>query len=296
MAKKAKPEIAIIGAGVVGTAIGVLAARAGYTVRAVASRRNASANRAAKLIGPPAEVCSPREALGRGQIVLITVPDDSIAAVAVHLAETGVLQPKAVIVHCSGALDSTILSPLAERHGAAVASMHPLQTFPNVQIALASLAGCYCFCEGDHRAMSRVMQLAADIGCVPVEIEADRKALYHASACIACNYLATLQEAAIAAAVLAGIGRVPARRALAPLVAATVNNINTLGPGKALTGPIARGDSQTVLRHITALRATDPQLADLYCQLGLRTVTLALQAGKISPGQANRLRQVLSTK
>jgi predicted short-subunit dehydrogenase-like oxidoreductase (DUF2520 family) len=125
------------------------------------------------------------------------------------------------------------------------------------------------------------MQLAGDIGGVPVEIEPDRKTLYHAAACMACNYLATLQEAAIAAAMLAGIGELPARKALSPLVAATVNNVMNLGPGPALTGPIARGDVQTVERHLAALDATDVELADIYRQLGRRTVQLARKAGKI---------------
>jgi len=289
-----KPDISIIGAGVVGKALGVLAARVGYRVVAVASRTVASAEAAAGLIDGEVAVCTPAEAAGRGELLLLTVPDDAIADVAAELAAADAVRPGTIVAHCSGALTRKVLAPLTTGCGAAAASMHPLQTFPSVLVAIDSLPGAYCFCEGDPAAVSKVMQLAGHIGCVPVELAADRKTLYHAAACMACNYLATLQEAAIATAILAGIGAEPARQALAPLVAATVENINTLGAGKALTGPIARGDADTVTRHLQALDATDAKLAELYRGLGRRTVELALEAGKITPPTAEKLHAALA--
>ncbi len=286
-------DISIIGAGVVGTAIGVLAARAGYRVVAVASRSDDAAARAADRIDGDVVVCAPAEAASRADLLLLTVPDDTIATVATELAEADAVRPGTVAAHCSGALGSEALAPLAERCDAVVASMHPLQTFPSILVAIDSLPGAYCFCEGDHRAVSVVMQLAGHIGCVPVEIEAERKTLYHAAACMACNYLATLQEAAIATAALAGIGAEPARRALAPLVAATVANVKDMGPQMALTGPIARGDVQTVSQHIRALDAVDTDLAALYRHLGRRTIDLARQGGKIAENIARDLRAAL---
>ena len=291
-----KPDISIVGAGVVVTALGVLAVRAGYRVVAVASRTEASAAKAVRVIGQGEAFFGEQaaDAAGRGELVLLTVNDDAIADVAEQLARAKAVGAGAVVAHRSGVLGSVVLAPLQRECGAAVASMHPLQTFPSVLAAVDALAGCYFFCEGDSPAVSAVMQLAGDIGGVTVEIEADRKALYHAAACMACNYLATLQEAAISAAVLAGIGTLPARQALAPLVAATVANINDLGPGPALTGPIARGDNRTVARHLQALDAVEPELAALYRTLGRRTVELARQAGKIDQAAATRLLQVLS--
>ncbi len=289
-----KPDIAIVGAGVVGTAIGVLAARAGYPVVALASRTRASAVRAAERIGPDVAVRDPVEAAGAGQLVLLTVPDDAIEPLAAELARARALRPGAVVAHCSGALGSEVLAGLAEACDASAASLHPLQTFPTVEAALESLVGCYAFCEGEPEALDTMLALARAIGCVAMRITPQRKALYHASACMASNYLATLQEAAIAAAVLAGIGRQPARQALAPLVAATAKNISALGPGAALTGPIARGDVRTVQRHVEALRIADDRLADLYCHLGRRTVDLAEDAGRLDGPTARRLREVLA--
>lgn len=290
-----KPDISIIGAGVVGTALAVLAARAEYRITAIASRRESSARKAATLIGQ-GRVCTAAEAARAGRLLLLTVNDDAIAPLAAELAEAEAVRPGTMVVHCSGALASDVLAPLANRCGALTASMHPLQTFPTVQAAIDSLPGCYFFCEGHGPAVSAAMQLAGDIGGVPVEIEPDRKTLYHAAACMACNYLATLQEAAISAAALAGIGTLPARKALAPLVAATVNNVMNLGPGPALTGPIARGDVQTVQRHLAALDATDPDLAEVYRQLGRRTVQLARKAGKIDRRAEEQLMKALEER
>ncbi|NLF30836.1 MAG: DUF2520 domain-containing protein [Planctomycetes bacterium] len=289
---RARPDIAIIGAGVVGTTLGIAARRAGYPVVAVASRTAASARKAARLIGGEPSVCSAAEAAGRAELVLLTVSDDAIAPVAAALAGAGTLRAGTVVAHCSGALAAEVLAPLAAA-GASVASMHPLQTFPSVLVAVDRLPGCHCFCEGDSAALSVVMQLAGDLGCVPIELAGDRKALYHAAACMACNYLATLQEAAIATAVLAGIDAEPARSALAPLVAATVDNIAAFGPQRALTGPIARGDVNTVATHLAALDATDGDLAELYRQLGRRTVRLARKAGRIDEATARRLMDAL---
>lgn len=287
-----RPGIAIVGAGVVGTALGMLARQAGYHVEAVASRSEDSARRAAQRIGGAPTVCSLDEVADRASLLLLTVRDDALAEVAQRLAKADNLRSAAVAAHCSGALSSEVLAPL-RREGAAVASMHPLQTFPNVDAAIGALKGCHCFCEGDPPALSVVMQFAADIGCVPVELESTRKSLYHAAACMACNYLATLQEAAIATAVLAGIGVEQTRKALAPLVAATVDNVFDVGPAKALTGPIARGDAGTVACHLEALDATDPELAALYRQLGRRTVKLAREADTITVEQARKLFEIM---
>ncbi len=287
-----KPDISIVGAGVVGTAIAALAARAGYRIAAIASRRETSARRARAMIGQ-GKVTTIPEAAHVARLLLLTVSDDAIAQVAESLADPDIVQPGTIVAHCSGALASDVLKPLVNRCGALAASMHPLQTFPTVELALETIPGCYFFCEGQGPAVSAVMQLGTDIGGVAVEIEPDRKTLYHAAACMACNYLATLQEAAIAAAALAGIGERPARQALSPLVAATVSNVMAVGPGPALTGPIARGDIQTVNRHLTSLDATDSELAKLYRELGRRTANLARRAGKIDARTEEQLLKLL---
>lgn len=286
--------IAIIGPGTVGSAIAAAAARAGWAIAAVAARTEASARAAAEWL-PGSPAAGPIEQVASaGALLLLTVPDDAIVPLAKRLAEARAVNEATVVVHCSGALGSDALAPLAQASGCAVASMHPLQTFPDPASAVETLPGTYWFCEGDPRALAVIEPLVADLQGEYRPIDPNRKALYHAAACMACNYLATLQEAAIAAATLGGIAPQDARNALAPLVAATVENVHRFGAGKALTGPIARGDVDTVRRHLAALDATEADLAGLYRQLGRRTVTLAENARKIDHPTAEALRELLS--
>jgi len=290
---KARPKIAIIGPGKVGTAIGVLAARAGWAVAAVGGRDRARAAAAAKAIGRPAAACGLPEAAAAGELVILAVSDDAIAAVCRELADASAFRAGAVVAHCSGALGSDELAA-ARASGYHVGSMHPLQTFPSVQAAIDRLGGAYCFIEGDEVAAAVLRRLASDIGARPVAITSAAKPLYHAAAVVACNYLAALLDAAMAICGQAGIDDQTSRRALEPLVRATVDNIMAEGTEKALTGPIARGDTETLRRHLTAL-AGHEDLDRLYRQLGRWTVGLALRKGTIDNQKASALRRLLDS-
>ena len=292
------PAISIIGPGKVGTALGVLCARAGWPLRAVAGRDLAKAragtraialalreslvrrashpaprsgSRLARLADLP---LSPVEAARAGELVLLTVPDDAIGPLCRRLADAGAFRKGAIVAHCSGALGSDVLAP-ARDCGCHVGSMHPLQTFPTVEAALGKLPGSYFFIEGDPPVARTLSRLAVAVGGIPIRIAPQAKTLYHAAACVASNYLVTLMDAALQVGSAAGIAPAKLLRALEPLVRATVDNVFALGPARALTGPIARGDAQTVRRHQKALRRANPRLAALYAILARWTEDLA---------------------
>ena len=290
------PDIAIIGPGKVGTALGVLCARAGWNVAAVGGGRRNSAQVAARAIGSSTRVMSAAEAAGAADLVLITVPDDMIAEVCLQLAEAKAFRPQAVVAHCCGAFGSEELES-ARICGAQTGSIHPLQTFPTVQAAVAKLPGAFCFIEGSPHACDVLESLAKAVGAVPMRIEGQCKALYHAAAAVASNYLVTLLDAAamMIGRSLADADRDKALAALGPLVQATLSNVLQLGPERALTGPVARGDIETVRRHLEAVEQVSPQLAAMYRQLGAMTVDLAVRKGTITPETAQTLRRVLST-
>jgi predicted short-subunit dehydrogenase-like oxidoreductase (DUF2520 family) len=307
-------DIAILGPGKVGTALGALAARAGWRIRAVGGRKPGRARRAAAVIRPAAKaVAAPlplslEEAARAGELVLLTVPDDAIECLCSRLARSGALRPGSIVAHCSGALGSDALRPAAER-GCAIGSLHPLQTFPTVEAAMELLPGSYFFIEGGSRAAGALSQLARDIGGVPVRLNrgkpggrlarggaARAKALYHASACIASNYLVAVVDAALAAGELAGIARARRIPALEPLLRATLENALRMGPRRALTGPIARGDAATVRRHLVALRQANPELADLYKALAKWTIPLARRKGTLRPAEAAKLTRLIRSK
>ncbi|HAU37905.1 MAG TPA: DUF2520 domain-containing protein [Phycisphaerales bacterium] len=282
-----KADISIVGCGKVGTALGVLLARAGYRIAAVADHDDSAARTAAERIGGSARVCPPAEAAA-GQIVLLTVPDDAIAAVCSQLAGERAFRPGAIVAHCSGALGSDALSP-ARALGCLVASCHPLQTFPTVDAAVAKLPGAYFFLEGDEPAVEALRAAATDVGGKCMRIAPEAKALYHAAAIVASNYLVTLMDAAVALAGHAGIAERDALSALEPLVRATVDNVFSLGPAEALTGPVARGDAQTVRRHQQAIAQVDETLRAMYDMLADRTADLARR--KRSPNDKTKTSQ-----
>ena len=293
------PDIAIIGPGKVGTALGMLAARAAVRIVAVGGRHTAMTHAAAARIGPRIWDCSVHEAAASGKLILLTVSDDAIESICNELAEAKVFPKGSIVAHCSGVLGSEVLGSARDRCRCKIGSMHPLQTFPDVDAAVARLPGAYCFCEGDEEAVTVLSALANRIGGRVVVTDSDHKALYHAAATVACNYVTTLLDASVTLMDRAGIDRQTAMEALSPLLGATVANNLTLGPEQALTGPIARGDTATVARHLEAMGGLDPLTGDdklltLYKAAGLATVNLALRKGTIDSAKATALRELLN--
>ena len=288
------PDISIVGAGKVGTAVGVLAARAGLKVVAVASRSGLHASAAAELIGGNVRVCTSAEAAASGGLVLLTVSDEAIEGLCDALAGEGAFAEGTIVAHCCGALGSDVLRSARQHCRCEIGSMHPLQTFPTVAAAVRGFEGTYCFCEGDGAAVAALEQLAAAIGGRGVRIQSAGKALYHAAAAMACNYMAALADAGLTLCEQAGVDRPTALAALAPLMHNTVRNIASAGPAGALTGPIARGETETVRRHVEALRACPEELRQLYIAAGQWTVTLARRKGAIDDAKADALRRILN--
>ncbi|MDY7011405.1 MAG: Rossmann-like and DUF2520 domain-containing protein [Planctomycetota bacterium] len=291
-----KPDIVIIGPGKVGRTLAILAGRAGWPVAGIGARDEDKARAAAEDVGPDVRAGKIEQIAPMGQLVLLTVSDDAIEPLCRHLAETGCFGRGAVVAHCCGAIASDVLSPARELCGAAIGSMHPLQTFPDVDAVLKKLPGSYCFCEGDERAVEALENLADAVGGKPVRMSPDGKLLYHASAVMACNYFTALIDSALATAGHAGIGRSDALAALEPLVRATMENVFSSGPEKALTGPIARGDDRLVSRQFADISSADKNLGDIYRTLGRWAVDVALRKGTIDEEKTQKLWEIFGEK
>lgn len=232
------PSVAIVGQGRLGTALAAALRRAGLEVH-----------------GPHG-----READGAGaDLVLLCVPDTEIEAAVAHLAHGR------LVGHCSGA---TTLEPLA---GHEAFSLHPLMTVPDHG---ASFAGATAAIAGaTPRALRAARDLAERLGMRPIEVADEDRAAYHAAASIAANYLVALQDAAERVAATAGIDRA----ALAPLVRASADNWAVHGAELALTGPIARGDEDTLVRQRAAVAQRTPELLDLFDALAEATRDVAMR-------------------
>jgi predicted short-subunit dehydrogenase-like oxidoreductase (DUF2520 family) len=219
-------------------------------------------------------ITCPLAELPQADITMIATPDDALAHVALALAKAGPSIRHDIVFHCSGALSSGVLAPLAEK-GAAVASIHPLRSFTGAALSLAEFAGTYCGCEGDEAALARLAPLFDAIGARRFAVDAAHKTHYHAAAVLACNDLVALMEAALQCMEAAGVDRTQAWPALRPLIDGTLNNLDALGTRAALTGPVARGDADTVARQTNALQDLSPHLGDTYRSLGMLALELS---------------------
>ncbi len=246
--------IAIAGTGRIARAVGALLSRAGVQIARMAGRGAIS------------------QLPGYANHILIAVNDDSIPDVATELAAAGLRD--STILHTSAAAGPEALAILRAT-GNSIGVLHPLQTVPSAERGIETLPGATYAVAGDERAMAWACELVRLLGGNAIAVDPLRWGLYHAAAVIACNYQVTLVDAALELMEIAGINRVEAQSALAPILRATTENILLQGPEAALTGPIRRGDIGTITTHIKALDAASPETKRLYVAAGLRTIPVA---------------------
>lgn len=284
-------KIAIIGAGNVGTTLAVLLQAAGHTITGIASRTASSAASAGIRLHVPYGT-DPLPFTREAEFVFLTTPDRAIADVCATIAVAGGFLPDTIVTHTSGAHSSSLLSS-ARSAGAWTLSLHPLQSFASPEVGIMNLPGSFVTIEGDEAALPAARQLLADLSCQPLVIPTEGKALYHAAACMVCNYFATLVDLGLQMLEAAGIRREEGLPAIEPLIDCTLKNIMLTGPTKALTGPIARGDFGTVQAHLEQIACHIPSVAPLYKALGLATVSLAQAKGTLGPAERGELLKIL---
>ena len=285
-------KVAIIGAGVIGTSLGVLLHRAGHRVVAMASRNRRSAQLAASQI-PGAEVVGdPAMAALGADVVLLAVPDSAIAEVAIQVAAGGALRKGAVVAHLAGGLPAGVLSGVIAAGGHRGA-LHPLQSFADVTNAVQSIPRTYFTVEGDPEAVDVLRALVVTLGARALEMRPGGRALYHAAAAAASNFFVALMDYAQELMVRAGVAPGLALPALLPLVRGTIDNLEAIGLPHALTGPIARGDVGTVRRHLRALEDLPAELSGLYIHLARRTLHVAIQKAVLDEEDIAAFRELL---
>lgn len=285
-------SFAIVGCGKVGKALGKFLQEAGYQAAGVASKSLSSAKAAADLL--QIDCCSqvPWEITPSADVVLITTPDGAIAETCRQIAANKGFKAGGVVLHCSGALPSTILSP-AGSCGAFTGSMHPLQSFAADEFARSPFHGIIIAVEGEPQALRIAGKMATDLGATSLTIATEAKTLYHAAAVAASNYLVTLLSLAFKLMAEAGISGQDAYNALQPLIHGTLTNVQTVGIPQALTGPIARGDMETVKKHLMEITSRTPEVLDLFKTLSLHTIDIAVAKGTLADADADALRNLL---
>lgn len=268
-----RPRLGFVGAGRVGRGLALAFSRSGYAVAGVAGR-----------VGTPGG----QEVVERADIVFLTVPDDAIVGVASQLRwRRGV-----AAVHCSGAAELSVLAPAAAA-GAAVGGFHPLQMFADPEVAASGLARCAIAIEADEPLAGTLREMVAALGARTLRVPAGTRAAYHAAAHYAGPFVAALLAEAVQLWGRLGIDPEDGLRALLPLVRGSLDAIEHAGLAQAMAGSVARGDLQTIERHVQALGELDSAHRDLYCRLALRTIPLALAAGRLEAGQVEQLKTYL---
>lgn len=277
-------KLGFVGAGTVGTALATRLSRQGYPVVAVYSRSRASAERLAQAVNGCRILDTSQDVADAAEMVFITTPDDAIAPVASAVK----WHPGQSVVHCSGADSTATLEP-ARKMGAQVGVIHPLQTFASITQAIENIPGSTFTLEAEEPLLTILQEMATALDSQWIVLQASDKVVYHAAAVIACNYLVTLVKLSTDLWQTFNIPPRQATQALLPLLRGTLRNLETVGIPQGLTGPIARGDTGTIEKHLDALQKTAPAVLSTYRELGLQTIPIALAKGKINQEQAEAL-------
>ncbi|MGD0695656.1 MAG: Rossmann-like and DUF2520 domain-containing protein [Terriglobia bacterium] len=272
-------NIAIIGPGRLGQALGRLLAEAGFPIRLVAARRLSAARRAARFIGSghPVGLNSPE--LPRASVIFITTSDAAVAPVAERLAALSDDWSGRVVLHTSGSLPASVLAPFKKR-GAAIGSLHPFQTIPSPAAGVQNLRNGYWAIEGDPEALRLAKRVVKALGGVAFLIPAANRVLYHAAAFVVCPTIVTLMDWSARLLARSKVPHKVIRPMLYRFVAETIKNFADFGGPKSLTGPAARGDWPVLRRHLAELHREFPDTVPLYKELVRAMIRLA---GKRAP-------------
>jgi predicted short-subunit dehydrogenase-like oxidoreductase (DUF2520 family) len=287
---EASPTVGIVGAGAVGTALGVAISRAGWPVRAVASRDAGRRDRFVSLVPSARAFIDAIGVVDEVELIVLAVPDDAIAEVVEPLR----LYSGQSMAHTSGLLGADVLEP-ARAAGSQIGAFHPLVSFTaDVDRSVAGLSGATVALEGDDRLVGLLADLAEAIGGLPVRLPAGSKPAYHAAAVLASGGLVALLDAIVALAGTAGIDEPGSLAIYGRLLEQTLANARAGGVSQALTGPIVRGDTGTLATHLATLQQVAPGAVDLYLALARRELAIAEGRRVLTPVQADRVRAALA--
>jgi predicted short-subunit dehydrogenase-like oxidoreductase (DUF2520 family) len=287
----ARLAVGVIGAGRAGTALGAALARAGHTVVAASAVSDASVRRA-RATFPGAVITEPAQVLGLADLALLTVPDDVLPGLIAGLAATGAPLEGRMLAHASGRHGLAVLEP-AVRLGGLPLALHPAMTFAGRSDDADRLRGTCFGVTAPDVLRPAAEALVIEMGGEPVFIAEEHRGLYHAALAGAANHLITLVTQAEDLLRAAGVTN-PARL-LGPLLSASLDNALRFGDA-SLTGPVARGDAETVAAHVAALEAApsaSQAAVAAYIAMARLTADRALATGLLKPAEAERLLEVL---
>ncbi|GAA1200055.1 putative oxidoreductase, contains short-chain dehydrogenase (SDR) and DUF2520 domains [Prauserella alba] len=294
MTRPARLAVGVVSAGRVGSVLGAALTSAGHVVSAVSAVSDASVLRAERLL-PDAEILPPDEVARRADLVLLALPDDVLESMTAGLAGAGALRPGQIVVHTSGAHGVGALHAAADV-GALPLALHPVMTFTGRAEDLDRLTTAsvgITATSGDDAAWHVGEALTVEMGAEPVRVPEAARPIYHAALAHGANHLATVVADCVDLLADAGVDHPD--RVVAPLLSASLDN-SLRHHGRALTGPVARGDTGTVTAHLRVLAERAPDVEPTYTALARRTVARARLAGLLGEDAAAELENLLDNR
>ena len=292
--RPARLAVGVVSAGRVGAVLGAALASAGHIVVGTSGVSDRSVRRAEELL-PGVPLLAPDEVVRRADLVLLAVPDDALPGLVRGLAAAGALRAGQIVAHTCGAHGVSVLAPATER-GVLPLALHPVMTFTGRAEDVVRLAACgFGVTALDEPGWSVGEALVVEMGAEPVRVPEAARPLYHAALAHGANHLAVLVRDAADALRRSGIewgGVGSPERMLGPLLSAALDNALRHGD-RALTGPVARGDVDTVEAHLRVLDEQAPELAQSYRAMARRTAVRAAAAGLVDADTADAVRAAL---
>ena len=281
-------RVGVIGAGRVGAVLAAALRSRGHVIVSVAGESDASKRRAAELL-PGVPMAKPT-AVARGcDVLLLTVPDDMLENVVTQLAASGAIHDGQIVAHTSGSHGLRVLDP-ATRIGARPVALHPAMTFTGTTLDLERLADCVFGVTAGPGERAWAADVVAELGATVMWVPEELRSLYHAGLAHGANHLVTLVTQAME--LLGAAGASDPAAILRPLLQAALDNALAEGDS-ALTGPIVRGDVNTVRAHLAELARTAPDTIPSYVALARATLDRVVTDGRVLPIRASAIRRVL---
>ena len=287
-------SFSIIGAGKVGTTLGRALVEAGYTLKSLSCLTLVEAKESRHIIGHGEALKNNIHAAKNGDILFITVPDDRITDIVQELDTSEIIWQEKTVFHCSGLLPSEILRPLRTK-GASTASLHPIQSIPSKHTAPNLLQNIYFGLEGQEEALITAKNIAHDLGGRSIRILPEDKPMFHVAFSMTSNFFVVLLDSAVALLKSSGLSEEKAVQILHPLLDGTLNNILDSRIRSALTGPILRGDGQTVKAHLSALK-NSPGVKDIYRLLAVRALEMVREEKTLTAQKIKELSRILEDR
>jgi predicted short-subunit dehydrogenase-like oxidoreductase (DUF2520 family) len=295
MAGEKRIRFAVVGAGRVGPVLGRILAENGHRPTAVISRTLRSARSGARFVGCRMAARDLRRIPEGTDLILLAVPHAGIGAVAEELARRREDFTGVAVCHASGIHTAEILAPV-ERKGGTTFSFHPLQTFPRDlarAAILPSARGIPFGIDGSRAGLRWGRRLARMLGGSAILIPPETRILYHAACVVSSNHLTTMLWIVERMFRAVGAGRPAPMRAVGPIVTATLANVLSTSPARALSGPVARGGVETLAEHLESVRRSLPELLPYFAAVSRETIALAEVKGSASPEAIRAMRQLL---